>query len=710
VVVNGDGTTNTITGIVERNGNYWLENVPLNGTNQISIQATDAAGNVTQTNFIVKPSSRLLTVDSTPTGDALWQPSGTVSGRVSNPDAVVTVNGVQATVNDEADGDGYYSWSADGVPNYGEGTATFDVTANDATSTNQVNVAKERDCYVTVTFHEGSETIMTTNANGTWSSLDYGRGYSANAQTNGDGWVLNYDGSYGIDRKNGNADGGSHETTSFQWKGQAPGTESRNYVWTYSDANGSNGTTNQDFSDPDGSIRTQELQDLWRPGSAAYLGFGPLYIRHYYAKAVNLQWAGNDGSVTTLKIPKARTTVKLWTGGKSQVGRKSLFCLQPTAKGLEQAVTPGTWSLCLTPAVTASSLQVAGKQPGADGRLWLALEDNGEQDITITAPVTHYDAEVQVTKYPTYIDANGANLETNTPEFCVGQTVRFELKGLPTGNIVDMKGQWDLPGKYVNEEYLYHSNSYNDCNSYRINNDLLQNTNAVQCWYVNQPGGMVSVGLNLKFDNGQTASIARNGNFTLFRPSLYLDNMCGLLVGTVSITNPCLYITNHNNSVLSLGDSQGGFARFWVSYQGNPGDNFRYLQIVQTYRKSGDDTPLDSGAGWWYDYSLEKLGTIPVAGSDGVGKVQQFDPPGLALKAPKTTVNDVFHTYFQYQPASGGIWVTLGCVYWSWADTATYTNGQWNVSAGTISAPNYQGSDNFPLWDDATYNHVPHPN
>ena len=63
-----DGTTNLITGLVERNRMFWIENVPLNGTNQISLQAMDAAGNLTVTNFIVKPSTIQLTIDSTPTG------------------------------------------------------------------------------------------------------------------------------------------------------------------------------------------------------------------------------------------------------------------------------------------------------------------------------------------------------------------------------------------------------------------------------------------------------------------------------------------------------------------------------------------------------------------------------------------------------------------------------------------------------------------
>ncbi|HEX3856077.1 MAG TPA: hypothetical protein VHY30_02135 [Verrucomicrobiae bacterium] len=129
-VVNGDGTTNMINGMVERNHMFWLENVPLNGTNQISVQAVDAAGNVTVTNFIVETNSLTLTIDSTPGGHDLYQPSGSVGGTVSYPSATVTVNGTTATVDAEANDDGTYDWTADDAPIYGQGTATFDAVAN----------------------------------------------------------------------------------------------------------------------------------------------------------------------------------------------------------------------------------------------------------------------------------------------------------------------------------------------------------------------------------------------------------------------------------------------------------------------------------------------------------------------------------------------------------------------------------------------------
>ncbi|HEV2695897.1 MAG TPA: hypothetical protein VG347_23610 [Verrucomicrobiae bacterium] len=60
-VINNDGTnvvTNTVSGLIERNNMFWLENVPLNGTDQISIQATDASGlHTTVTNITLLPAT-----------------------------------------------------------------------------------------------------------------------------------------------------------------------------------------------------------------------------------------------------------------------------------------------------------------------------------------------------------------------------------------------------------------------------------------------------------------------------------------------------------------------------------------------------------------------------------------------------------------------------------------------------------------------------
>jgi hypothetical protein len=212
-------------------------------------------------------------------------------------------------------------------------------------------------------------------------------------------------------------------------------------------------------------------------------------------------------------------------------------------------------------------------------------------------------------------------------------------------------------------------------------------------------------------------SIAVEGKFTVFRPTFIESNMCDNWSVTVSNLNPCLYvanniyITDHNTGIvytncLSLGDSQGGYARFWARYLAHEGDELQECQILQSYRKSGNNAPVDSGSDWRLDSAGSKNagpkslpGFWSPADSSGLCQAQQTDQyPGLPLEQPETIVNDIFKTYFQYRPAGGGIWVTLGRVNWSWADDATYTSGRWNIPPGTISPPQYHNDDDFPRW------------
>jgi hypothetical protein len=196
-VIAGDGTTNVIQGLIERDNMFWIENVPLNGTSQISLQAIDASGNnVTTTNFTVTPSDIILTIDSTPTGDALWQSSGNVSGTVSNPNAVVTVNGVTATVDAVANSNGTYNWSATGVPNYGQGTATFAATATaPGQPTGNALLAVEKEAYWCVADYFIVETDDAGQATGDNWHNSWMKSCMASAQPDANGqWQLTYNG------------------------------------------------------------------------------------------------------------------------------------------------------------------------------------------------------------------------------------------------------------------------------------------------------------------------------------------------------------------------------------------------------------------------------------------------------------------------------------------------------------------------------------
>ncbi len=60
---------------------------------RFELVAEDAAGNLSSTNLSIVKSTVTLTITSTPEGESLYEPFGTVAGTVSDPDYGVTVSG-----------------------------------------------------------------------------------------------------------------------------------------------------------------------------------------------------------------------------------------------------------------------------------------------------------------------------------------------------------------------------------------------------------------------------------------------------------------------------------------------------------------------------------------------------------------------------------------------------------------------------------------
>ena len=99
-IVSTNGVTNSVIGRIGRNGDFWVENLPMaGGVNALTLSATDVFGNSFSTNITVVKSDVVLTVEAA----ALGQAAG---GLISDTNYTIWVNGLQATNN----GDG--TWSA----------------------------------------------------------------------------------------------------------------------------------------------------------------------------------------------------------------------------------------------------------------------------------------------------------------------------------------------------------------------------------------------------------------------------------------------------------------------------------------------------------------------------------------------------------------------------------------------------------------------
>ena len=131
-ITDTNGNTNVVSGMVERTGVLWVQNLPLfSGTNTLTLWVTNSAGLSSVTNISLVQSSLVLTMN--PVTDSLWLPAVTVTGYVSDDTQAVWVNGVKATVT--SNGNGTANWVAHNVPVTPGGVASFDMTAYGPTET-----------------------------------------------------------------------------------------------------------------------------------------------------------------------------------------------------------------------------------------------------------------------------------------------------------------------------------------------------------------------------------------------------------------------------------------------------------------------------------------------------------------------------------------------------------------------------------------------
>jgi hypothetical protein len=87
-VTDSYGDTNTYTALMERNGNFWFENLPLtNGTTTVTLNAVDIWGNASATNFSVNQSSLNLILNPVYTS-LLYGPAVNLTGTVSDSNVV----------------------------------------------------------------------------------------------------------------------------------------------------------------------------------------------------------------------------------------------------------------------------------------------------------------------------------------------------------------------------------------------------------------------------------------------------------------------------------------------------------------------------------------------------------------------------------------------------------------------------------------------
>ena len=126
LVVKPDGEALQKDAEIERNGRYWVDNLPLSeGRTYITLIAKNAAGYTTVTNLAVRKSHYQLAMDPVVPASRLWMPRLTITGTASliYTNYVITVNGAKAVMDSSG------RWKADNVPVTAGGVASFTMKA-----------------------------------------------------------------------------------------------------------------------------------------------------------------------------------------------------------------------------------------------------------------------------------------------------------------------------------------------------------------------------------------------------------------------------------------------------------------------------------------------------------------------------------------------------------------------------------------------------
>jgi hypothetical protein len=711
-LVDTNGTTNFFGGVVERNGNFWVEDLPLSsGTNWLTLNVTNAAGLGYSTNITVFPGAVSLTID-TPTDD-LWNQGITVNGTISDTgDYTVWVNGNKASYTDGT------SWTATNVylptggtaliqaraipntNNGGNGTGggiggpvAYNNLGNpDSSQNNNTELQKDKPAEIYIKKYD-------------WHDEHHEASFHSETPTGGTKCT---------------ATDVSNDSDTQHWDDANGGNSSSSYDDTYAsscdDLYGNSQTTEKDtWPLPLGSIGTANYTDYedWNndPTTPSYdtstytgLTAQRIFYAHctksiHYAEAgasFNAGVAYEDGGSET--HPQTGDLVlHLRTGGKGNSARENLFCLSAEVHrwtmyydqehSVQDAPVDMVYGMQMPSLIDPTQVRVDGQTLGSDGNRWRTYKDGDDREITpkvkgedyYSFGVNHGLASgfVNQQKYKLHILANGYSLAEDRvrpqAHYCVGEYIGFDQQfspSLPSGTQL-APIQWAFDGTFVNTNT---PSQYPDgCPDYYIENTAFLTSASTHAWWIDgkydPPTYNATLGEGLTFANGQYVAVATHGLFTMHRPRLVNYTLVsgpntGTLLhnhnygatandklGYINGSNPPRYnAPDYHVNIDSKFGGEGFITQIFNGYETNESPN-----IINTF----GTTELDAAEIYPY------LGAITVSAGSSINTVTLHDNPYIKCIG-NTAQNLHFTDYIRFNPDpnSSGISVTLGTVTW----------------------------------------------
>jgi hypothetical protein len=444
------------------------------------------------------------------------------------------------------------------------------------------------------------------------------------------------------------------------------------------------------------------------------------------------------------------TEFKLATGGPPGSRRQNLWLISAGATAEVFDDLGGGGGVDSSPVAAITNKEISAGVFGkldAGGKAYKVLPDNDPDDVTVYVKGDDHHAPVtpSATEFPLVITANGITLSNDVvaagANFCVGQDVPFTVSGWPTdGSVIATNFQWTLQGTYFNDESSAVPGVTPPTCSYvpYVNSSMLA-SNATTAWWVS--GGFsppiiytASVTCDLIFTNGSAKqTVNGSGLFTMFRPQATVTTKTGV----IGLDNNYFALTNYTTTNIVggvtnyvTGDAPAGnvFALHYGipsyplgNYSSNGMPGIVFSNTVRTSTNfSGDtewiqvvnnlNTELQSTNGSWAVtalvtnamldnfYPYLTIDTNNAEDSPAQGMINESLYEGVSYSGS-------FSMSLLFKPSTGGHWVPLSKVDWSWIGIANSSSGL-TYANNTI---NPTGVDTlvYPYWTDTVTNQNP---